>query len=242
VLRALRVALAFLTTLPLPPPADWREEDARRGVRAYPLVGLVLGTLLCLVGWLLVGLPDPLSGALLVGTWLLLTGALHFDGVCDLADAVFASRPPEERQRIARDPHVGAFALAAGGVLLLVKASAAGAAPLAALLFAPLLSRTAVVLPMALAPLGAGSRLGRLARPSPRDAPLPLLVGVGLGGALAWGLGELPLFALLLTTALCSTLLLAAWLARRLAGLSGDAYGALIETSETLMLVAAVAS
>lgn len=184
-LRALRVALAFLTTLPLPPLA-WREDDLRRGVRAYPLAGLVLGALLYLTGWLLRGLPEPLSGALLVGAWLLFTGALHFDGFCDLADAALASRPPAERQQIARDPHLGAFALAAGGVLLLVKAAAAGAAPLTALLFAPLVSRTTVVLPMALAPLGAGSRLGRLARPNPRDVPLPLLLGLGLGGALAW--------------------------------------------------------
>lgn len=235
------MALSFLTTLPLPPVAAWREDDARRSVRAYPLVGLLLGASLCLLSALLSSLPEGLRGALLLGAWLLLTGALHLDGFCDAADAAFASKTPEERQWIAQDPHVGVFALAAGGVLLLVKASTLGAVQPALLLLVPLFSRTVVVLPMALTPVHASSRLGRGARISPHEARLPLALGMGLGSAVAWATGQLALFSLLLTTTLFGVLLLAWWLARRLGGLSGDAYGALIEASEALMLVLAVA-
>lgn len=126
-LRALHVALSFLTTLPLPPVTAWREDDARRSVRAYPVVGLTLGVLWAGAWWALGIFPDALRGALLLGISLLLTGALHFDGFCDTADAAFSSKSPTERQHIAQDPHVGVFALAAGGTLLLVKAAAFGA-------------------------------------------------------------------------------------------------------------------
>lgn len=244
-LRALHVAPVFLTTLPLPAPQDWRADDARRSVRAYPLVGLLLGALLALVAWPLAPLPDPLRGALLLGAWLALTGALHFDGFCDLADAAFVSAPPAERRRIAKDPHLGAFALAAGATLLLVKATALGAVGASALLLVPLLSRTLVVLPLTGYAVHPSSRLGRSVQGSPAEARRTLLgallLGLGLGLAVAFASGALPALMWLTLAGLATVLVLARWLAARLGGLGGDAYGALIETSETAMLTLAVA-
>ena len=241
--RALHVALVFLTTLPLPPVKTWREDDARRSVAAYPLVGLVLGGMLWGAAWVLGPLPDALRGALVLGVWLLLTGALHFDGFCDVADAAFSSKPPEDRQRIAKDPHLGAFALAAGGVLLLSKAAALGTLSFASpflLLFIPLLSRTVVILPMALGSVHGSSQLGRSAQPSLAEARLPLLLGLGLGVGAGVLTHTLTAFLWLALAALITVSLLSWWLARRLGGLGGDAYGALIETSEALMLTLAV--
>lgn len=239
-LRALHVALVFLTTLPLPQVRAWREDDARRSVRAYPLVGLLLGALLGGGWWLLGAFPDTLRGALLLGAGLLLTGALHFDGLCDVADAAFSSTSPQERQKIAKDPHFGVFALAAGGVVLLVKAAALGAlSHPALLLLIPLLSRTFVILPMALGRVHGSSQLGRGAQLSPAEARWPLLLGLGLGA----GVGlthNLTAFLALAAAALATVLGLAWWLSRRLDGLGGDAYGALIETSEAVMLTLAV--
>lgn len=240
-LRALHVALVFLTTLPLPVPTDWQADDAQRSVRTYPLVGLLLGALLTLAAWLLIPIPDLLRGALLLAVWLALTGALHFDGFCDVADATFSSTPPAERRRIARDPHLGAFALAAGATLLLVKAAALGSLTHpTVLLLVPLLSRTLVVLPITGYAVHPSSRLGRGVQGSPAEAWLPLLLGLGLGSAVALFSGTLPMFLWLTLAALVTVLLLARWLAARLGGLGGDAYGALIETSEAAMLTLAV--
>ena len=239
-LRALHVALVFLTTLPLPPIRAWQEGDARRSVQAYPLVGLILGVILWAAARGLGALPDTLRGALLLGVWLLLTGALHFDGFCDMADVAFSSKPPEDRQRIAKDPHVGAFALAAGGVLLLVKAAALGSVTPALLLFIPLLSRTVVVLPLTFGRTHSSSQLGRSTQPSPAEARLPLLLGLALGVGISLLTQTLTTFLGLTVTALVTTMLLAWWLAERLGGLGGDAYGAIIETSEALMLSLAV--
>lgn len=240
-LRALHVALSFLTTLPLPAVTAWQEDDARRSVRAYPVVGLILGALLGGAWWMFSPFPAPLRGALLLGAWLLLTGALHFDGFCDLADAAFASTSPEERQRIAKDPHIGVFALAAGGVLLLVKAAALGASQPAFLLIIPILSRTLVVVPMALWRVHGSSRLGRSARLSPKETRLPLVLGTGLCAGTALFTGQLTVFLWLAAAALGTVLLLAWWLEGQLGGLSGDAYGAVIETSEAVMLTLASA-
>lgn len=239
-IRALHVALSFLTTLPLPAIRNWQEDDARRAVLAYPLVGLILGGLLYAGALLLTPLPDALRGALLLGLSLLLTGALHFDGFCDMADAAFAAKPPGVRQEIAKDPHLGAFALAAGGVLLLVKSAALGTlAHPALLLVVPLLSRTAVLLPLALYEVHGSSHLGATTQPSRLEVLAPLLLGLGLSIILTLLLSPPTVLSTLLIGAFGPSLLLAHWLNIRLGGLSGDAYGACIETSEAALLILA---
>lgn len=242
-LRALHVALAFLTTLPVPPVTAWRPDDAQQSVRAYPLVGLILGALMWGAWWLLAAFPDPVRGALLLGLGLLLTGALHLDGFCDVADAAFASASPERRQEVLKDPHLGAFALAAGGTLLVLKAAAFGAlAQPAALLVVPVLSRTLVVLPLAFGRTHASSRLGRTTRVGVSAAAFPLGLGAILTVILGLATGRLPTFLLLAAAAFVTVLLLSWWLSRRLGGLGGDAYGAAVETSEAVMLTLATLS
>ncbi len=239
-LRALHVALTFLTTLPAPPVRAWREDDARRSVRAYPLVGLILGTVLWVAWWLSSVFPGSVQGALLLGLGLLLTGALHLDGFCDVADAAFVSALPERRREILKDPHLGAFALAAGGTLLVLKAAALGSlAQPAALLVVPLLSRTLVVLPLTFGRTHASSRLGRDAQTGLREALVPLVLGLILTAVLGVLTAQLVTFLGLAAAALLTALLLSWWLSRRLGGLGGDAYGAAIETSEAVMLTLA---
>ena len=244
--RALRVALGFLTTLPVPLVRDWRDDDLKLAVRAYPLVGFIIGLLLALAFILLGPLPLLLRGVLVTALWLGLTGALHFDGFCDLADAALAPKPPEERWRIVKDPRIGAFALAAGSLLILTKvAGVAGMAGVGSsspvlLLLAPLLSRTAVLLTMARFPVHDASLLGRKSALTRSETFLPLLLGLALAAAVSfftvgWGVG----LALVITAA-STALGLGAWLNRRMGGLGGDAYGAVVESSEALLLTVAL--
>ena len=241
-LRAFQTALLFLTTLPIPAPKDWQEDDAQRSVQAYPLVGLALGLMLALALFLLGGLPASLRASLCVGLWLLLTGALHFDGLCDTADAAFASKLPEERQRIAKDPSIGAFAFAAGAILLLVKVNALAHLP-NVLWFAVVLtlSRTLVIWPMAWFRLSSSSALGRAARLAQAEALSPLVLGIGIAAVIAFTSLNLLTFLSVLVVGTVYIGIIALWLEARMDGLSGDSYGALIETSEAAMLVALAA-
>ncbi|RTI07615.1 adenosylcobinamide-GDP ribazoletransferase, partial [Thermus scotoductus] len=133
-LRDLRLALALLTVLPLAPKGVG-EEDFKRSVAFFPLAGYLLGLPLALLA--LLPLPPGLSAALGVALLLGLTGFLHLDGLLDLADALLGARPREERLRILKDPHLGAFAFGVGGVylLLLFQALALVQDPLFLLLF-----------------------------------------------------------------------------------------------------------
>lgn len=113
-LRAAHLALTFLTTLPLPHIREVRDGDFAQASAYYPLAGYAVGGAVAGLLWLPVPLPGGVIAALSVGAWLLLTGMLHFDGLVDSADALFAMKTPAERLVILRDVHVGAFGLATG--------------------------------------------------------------------------------------------------------------------------------
>lgn len=246
-IRALQVALGFLTTLPLPIIKDWRSDDLRLAVRVYPVVGLVIGLALALVMRLTVALEPLLSATLVVMLWLVITGGLHFDGFCDMADASLAPKTVEERWRIAKDPRIGSFALMAGSLLIIAKVSAIAAllesAPqikvFVLLLLAPVLARTLVTWVMAGYPVHDSSLLGRQSHLRWDEIFWPLGLGLGFTLIVASFVITFMQLVLLLLVVFASTVLIATFLNQKMQGLGGDAYGAVVETSEVMWLIAA---
>ncbi len=204
-MRAIWLAIGFLTTFPVPKLGEVQAGEMRAASAYYPLAGYLIGAVLALVAWLAAALPDGLQGAVLLGIWLACTGMLHLDGLLDSADALLAMKPPAQRLRILGDVHLGSFAFGVGFVVLLLKLLASSPAP-GLLLALPALVRFGLLLPMNLFPaarpegLGAGSREGRV---------LPaLLIALPAMAAFPWvALGTL-----------AAMLLLAYWAARRLGG------------------------
>jgi adenosylcobinamide-GDP ribazoletransferase len=243
-LRALRVAFGFLTTLPVPLITDWREDDLRLAVRAYPVVGLVIGLLLALPSFL--SASHLLQAVLTVVIWLAITGALHFDGFCDLADAALAPKTPEERWKIVKDPRVGSFALMGGTLLILTKVAALsdilvdrrGVLQYAStLIIVPILARSSVTWVMARFPVYDASLLGRRTNLRWDETYLPIGSGLLLSVLIASFALTSFQFAFLILACIVSTPLLSHWLNRCMSGLGGDAYGAVIEVNEAVLLV-----
>lgn len=110
-LAALAVAFSMYSALPVPQVA-WTPRSMRYALAVFPLVGAVIG----LVCWGLaalcgaLGLPPIVRGAALTVAPVLLTGGIHLDGFADTCDARASHAEPTERQRILKDPHLGAFA------------------------------------------------------------------------------------------------------------------------------------
>ena len=102
-----------------------------RALRLAPLVGLVVGVCGALVTSIAVGglgLP-PLPAALLtIGATIWITGALHEDGLADVADGFGGAFERSRKLAIMRDSRIGAY-----GVLALILSIGLRAAALAAL-------------------------------------------------------------------------------------------------------------
>ena len=108
------------------PYKEWRMEDRRAQVAMLPLVGALIGVYVCLIWWLLsfTGCSGLLMGAVLTGAYFLLTGFIHIDGFMDCSDAIMPRHPQmEERRRILKDPHSGAFAVICLCLMLLIFAA-----------------------------------------------------------------------------------------------------------------------
>ena len=96
-MRLILIAFQFLTIIPLPVTVRCDKEDLGRSTAFFPLVGLIIGALLAGANWLIAPwLARPLCDALLITLAVLITGALHLDGLADVCDGL-AARGGRER-------------------------------------------------------------------------------------------------------------------------------------------------
>jgi adenosylcobinamide-GDP ribazoletransferase len=237
-LRGLRLATQFLTRLPVSRVDDASPLEMSRSAAWFPLVGAVVGAIVTLVAFAFSHRSASLAGSLGVLAWVWLTGALHLDGLADLADALGAShRDPQRLLAVLGDPHVGTFGVVSVVLMLMVKVATLAMLSGGALLAVPLIP--------------AWARLGTLAW---RRWLEPLKEGQGARFALQLPTGWIAFWTLLLLAAsaviapaLCvAPLVIAAWgawLEARLGGMTGDCLGAGVEVTEgALLLIVALTS
>jgi adenosylcobinamide-GDP ribazoletransferase len=244
--RDFKLAFGFLTRLPGPFSLSAASGELGRALRLAPLVGLVVGVCGALVTWIAVGglgMP-PLPAALLtIGATMWITGALHEDGLADVADGFGGAFERSRKLAIMRDSRIGAY-----GVLALILSIGLRAAALAALtgpeaatavlIAAHCLSRGLLPLVMlVLVPARDDGLAAAAGRPGPADALTGLLLGLLLAALAAGGVMALSLgLAALVAAAVTGLIAL-----RQIGGYTGDVLGAVQQTSEIAVLLAAAA-
>lgn len=230
-------AIRFLTIIPQPWLPPTHERSAVVALPWFPAAGLVIGALLCLVGWMAGWFwGDLVVAALVVVSWGALTGGLHLDGLSDTFDGVLSGRSPERKLEIMKDSRIGVMgALALISVLLLKVAllAGSGAAWWRAALLAPVLGRWTACYGIFFFPAAAARGLGRAFHDQARRADV-IIATVTTALLAALVAGATGLAALLAVWA--ATHLLARWWTRSLGGLTGDTYGALCEIAEVAAL------
>lgn len=248
-MRGLALALQFLTRLPIPVRGEVTGAEIGRSARWYAVAGALIGLLIAAVDAVLGLICPPLVRAVLdTAVVVFLTGGLHQDGLMDTTDGVGSGKPKERALEIMRDSRVGAMGAIAGALTLLLRtalyASLPGSVRWPALLLAPALGRTAIVWAAARYP-SARPGLGSLFADGVGTAELSvaavsaLALAGGLAAAgLAWGVAPAGHILAALALAAGTALVVAAWLARRLGGQTGDTFGALCEATELAALLA----
>ena len=93
-----------------------------RATAYFPLVGLIIGRVLAGLNCLLNSfLPPSVVNVFLIVALVLITGAMHLDGLADTCDGMAGHKPVEERWKVMHDSRTGAFGVVAIVLLLLVK-------------------------------------------------------------------------------------------------------------------------
>lgn len=210
---------------------------------AWPLVGAGVGALAALVALaaLWIGLPPIMAALLALTAAALATGAMHEDGLADVADGFGGGRDPARKLEIMRDSRLGSY-----GALALVLATGLRAAGIAAaaeghaLAFALIgigaASRAGLPLALCLMPPARADGLGRAATGEIGAARVALLVGFLF--LLPLGLGVAVVVALTMALA---ALILAGLALRQIGGQTGDVMGAMQIISECAGWIALVA-
>jgi adenosylcobinamide-GDP ribazoletransferase len=242
--RDLAACLRFFSRLPLPATSGDPQgmPDLSRISRMVPVAGVTIGACgaLALAIASALGLPTVVAATLAISVLVVVAGALHEDGLADVADGFGGGKTRERKLEIMRDSRIGVFGAAALALSLLLRIGATsallerGLAPAAAgLILAGAASRAFCLLPLALLPparpdgLGAGAALVE-ASDALAAGGVALIVAILLGfGAL--GLGH-ALFGLLL--ALAAALAMSAIARRQIGGQTGDVAGAAQQLAE----------
>lgn len=235
----MRTAVAFLTRLPVPAPA---EPSLDRAAVFFPLVGLLVGGLAA--GVRALGdqvLPPAPSTLLAIAAALLVTGALHEDGLADTADGFGGGATREQKLDIMRDSRIGAYGVCALALSILLRASALASLADTTLVVPALIAAhgaARAVMPafMTLVPPARRDGLSATAgRPSGVTAAVAALLGI-LVTAICLG----PARAVLATILLAVVGALMARLSfRQIGGQTGDTLGALEQVSEIVVLLVA---
>lgn len=236
-LFGLLLALQFLTRLPIPFTCPWTPETRRWAVRAYPLVGLLIGSVLALVAVAMHNVPTPITALALLSLWVALSGGLHLDGVMDIADALGSNQPLARRWEIMKDPQIGSFGILALLFLLawkgvLIWALFTYQAPLWWLLIVPSLGRWGGVALLVLTPSAQQKGLAWSWQQSLSGQDVALaLVPLALVAFLA------PVLVLMWLTVMVFVVLMRWLMLRLFNGINGDMVGATIEGGELWLLI-----
>lgn len=241
---AFRTALQFLSWIPVGQLPFPDPKIVGKSVAWYPLIGLLLGVILGILSFIISSLfNDWISAALILTCWIWLTGALHLDGLADSADAWLGGLGSKARTlKLMKDPTSGPIAIVTVVLMLFLKLTCIQALLTThhewALLWALVFARSNAVLLL---------------------MHTPYVRAQGLGNALSEYLSRKTCYAVI--GFLCiSSLIFLNWVAfvviacaglslyslrhfmlKRLEGCTGDTLGALIELSETFILLSLVA-
>lgn len=242
--EAFREQASFFTGLRLSEGLPrWQLSDV---LPVLPFVGAGVGLAAGLTFAIVRGIAGPgwLAAVLAVGVAILITRALHEDGLADTADGLGPhGLAAERRLEIMRDSRNGTFGVLAIALAVLIKvaclAQFGGSTGFAVLIAAHCLSRAVIAYPLlAYSPVhsdGLGARAGK-----PTDNDVWLTIGLGAAIAFLLLLGKGFFVAVLAPVAAIAAAWFASrWIAERIGGYTGDTLGAIQQKAETAFLIVA---
>lgn len=238
-IKSLILMLQFFTRLPIPLQIDMDKRTISRGILFFPLVGMLTG-LISWVAYFILGFISTDAAALgAVFGAVVVTGGLHIDGLSDTCDGFFSARSRERILEIMKDSRVGSFGVIAIVLDLLSRYVLVGSLPQREALLA-------LVLISGASRLGAAYLItfGKTARPgglgemfSSSSNRVYFIISAVLYTALGAFLGGY-VFLITLGVMMGFCLVVMGYSYKIIGGLTGDVYGAYIELSEIIGLVA----
>lgn len=120
IINSFFIALSMYSRMPVPR-VDWEKENMRYAMCFFPMIGVVIGAVMYLAGWLLdkTSVGGLFRGVVFTLIPIIITGGIHMDGFMDTMDALGSWGDREKKLEILKDSHAGAFAILGMGCYLM---------------------------------------------------------------------------------------------------------------------------
>lgn len=120
IINSFFIALSMYSRIPVPR-VDWEKENMRYAMCFFPMIGVVIGAVMYLAGWLLdkTSVGGLFCGVVFTLIPIIITGGIHMDGFMDTMDALGSWGDREKKLEILKDSHAGAFAILGMGCYLM---------------------------------------------------------------------------------------------------------------------------
>lgn len=240
ILESIVVAFQFLTRLYLPINVEWDTANLRRSLMWFGLVGAFISVILA--GAMTIfnrfDLIPAVSAIIILLIWIFITGGMHIDGISDMADGFFSMRDKEKTLEIMKDSHVGAFGVITIVFLLLIKFEMLKEFIIIEknvwlLILPPTIARIAAGLVLSFYETTKKSGLGYTFHSS--DPRIFWAIGFIVTLIISSILNIKSL--IFIGIAILASNLMAIWAKKKIGGLNGDIYGAIVETVEVIGMV-----
>lgn len=240
ILESIVVAFQFLTRLYLPINVEWDTTNLRRSLMWFGLVGAFIGVILAGAMTLFnrFDLIPAVSAIIILIIWIFITGGMHIDGISDMADGFFSMRDKEKTLEIMKDSHVGAFGVITIVFLLLIKFEMLKEFIIIEknvwlLILPPTIARIAAGLVLSFYETTKKSGLGYTFHSS--DPRIFWAIGFVVTLIISSIINIKSL--IFIGIAILASNLMALWAKKKIGGLNGDIYGAIVETVEVIGMV-----
>ena len=243
----IKLCLGLLTRLPVNVVATVSPSVFARSSRLFPMVGALVGmqSAATLFLGILVGLPNVVAVLIAIGFSILLTGALHEDGLADVADGFGGGANRDGKLKIMRDSRVGTYGVLAlilavglkGALLVALMNSGLWAAAMAMIVAASASRLTPVIL-MNRLPMARNDGMAVTAG-KPEAESVRIACGLALASLLVLTGWQAMLVTIIATLAACAAI--GALARRQIGGQTGDVLGAGQQVTEICVLIGLLA-
>ncbi len=240
-------AVQFLTIFTVNKEYQAEERSLARSIVYFPVIGFLIGFFLVNADkiMMLIALPQSIANLLLVALSVLITRALHIDGLADTLDGLMGGYDQSSRLSIMKDSRLGtAGALGIFFVLIIKYVSLNNlfeSEKVAALLTAPVLARWSQTIMIFNSNYGREDGMGKAFVGKLRASGLAAcsVIAIGLSAFVVFRMDahSAVLTACLLSGILLLTFLARWYLGRKIGGVTGDTIGAVSELNEVLVLL-----
>lgn len=230
-MKSFILALSFFTRIPFVK-VNFDEEVFAKSVKWAPIVGLIIGSFLYLISFVLQDFDTIVANIIIIIFYIVITGGLHLDGLSDTADGIFSGRDKERILEIMRDSRVGTFGVLSLGIWIAAMLIILSFVPREALIIFPVVGKSAPIISAYFSKYIRTEGLGKIFASNCKTLELSFALIISCGISLI--LGAIGIASNLI--ALLIVYLTTRHFKKILGGITGDTMGFVCEVSQVVFL------